>query len=174
VIAETTFMSRASLADVRRILVEDRARDRAKPLDRTRAEERVLRAPTIAREPMRREDLAYRERGRRSGVDDANVAASDLFDRLAQQWVVRAPEEERVDDRADDAALVEEWLDVLAHGRERLGAVGFPLLDERHELRAGLLRDVDEGSRSRSARTYAPLRTVSTVARTRPRGEPSR
>ena len=84
--------------------MEDRTRERAEPLDRSSAEESVLGAPSISGEPMRGEDLADRERGRRCGVDHANVAARDLLDRGAQQGVMGAPEKERVDDGLDDAA----------------------------------------------------------------------
>src|SRR5438477_214493 len=94
--------------------MKDRTGDRAESLDRARAEERVLRAAAVAREPVRREDFAHRERGRRRRVDNANVTTGDLLDQFAQQRVVRATEKERVDDRPHDAALGEKWLGRLA------------------------------------------------------------
>src|SRR5437773_7876149 len=93
---------------------------------------------------MRCEDLAHGERGGGRGVDDANVAAGDLLDGGAQERVVRASEEECVDDWPDDPAFRQQWLDVLAYRVERRGAIRLPILDQRHELRAGLLRHVDE------------------------------
>jgi hypothetical protein len=41
-----------SLPDFGRILMEDLARDRAEPVDRSRTEERMLGAPAVSREPM--------------------------------------------------------------------------------------------------------------------------
>src|SRR5882672_2126567 len=58
---------------------------------------------------------------------------------------MRATEKKRVDDRPYNAALREKRLDVLAHRGERLGALRPSILDERNQLWAGLLRDVNEG-----------------------------
>ena len=68
-------------------------------------------------ESVRCEDLADRKCGRRGRVDDAYVAAGHPLDLPAEQGIVGAAEEDRVDDRPDHAALGEQWSDVLAHGR---------------------------------------------------------
>ena len=77
--------------------MEDRACDRAEPLDRSRAEESVLCAPAVSGEPMRSEDLADGECGRRRGVHHANVAAGDLGASAAKKYDIEAwfPGQER-------------------------------------------------------------------------------
>src|SRR5205814_7174157 len=84
------------------------------------------------------------ERGGRRGVDDPHAGSGHLDEFLAQQGIVRAAEQERVDDRRDDTAFGEKRLDVGAHGGERLGGPGLPLLDDGHELWTRLLDHVGE------------------------------
>ena len=100
--------------------------------------------PPGTREPVRREDLSHSERGRRGGVDDADLAPGDVLDLLAKERVMRAPEKQRVDDRPHDSALAQERLDVLADRGLGLGRARSARLDEGHQPRAGLLRDVHE------------------------------
>src|SRR5438445_133178 len=93
---------------------------------------------------MRREDLTDGEGGRGRRIDDPHARAGDLLDARAQERVVRAAEEERVDRGPHDRSLREKRLDVLAHRGLGLVGIGLAGLDERDEPRAGLLDHVDE------------------------------
>src|SRR5438132_9159027 len=94
---------------------------------------------------MRREDFTYREGGRRRRIDDADARPGHLRELLAEQGVMRAAEEQRVDDWRDHAALAQQRRDVLAHRLERLGRARLSGFDDRHEPRTSLLNDIAEG-----------------------------
>ena len=93
---------------------------------------------------MRLQDLSYRERGGRRGVDHSHAGAGDAFDDRPQQRVMRTPQQERVDDGSHHSAIGEERQHVAAHRGLGLGRVGFPGLHKRYERGAGLLDHVGE------------------------------